>query len=265
MVIDDQHSRAHTLIVPNTPAGRIVASTNRLHTISVPARIKDCRPPRFASPGGLIASLIEAFTNKRRTHAQAERSRTAHGSRRAGDAARDPGRRDVIWYERPDHISPADADGWYQRVHHQSRSHGRASSTPRYPAEDFGLPISSPDRSRFSRTSCASTRRGTFSRFRRQRSTRTGPASSCWSGGRHEAVFSFCPYPCDVDDPLPAGGPGCCECTRPARIAGLQQWGHHISAHEGIDGTTVIAASPASQTYASKDFMFRSPSRWTPR
>ena len=70
------------------------------------------------------------------------------GSRRAGDAARDPGRRDVIWYERPDHIRPADADGWYQRVHHQSRSHGRASSTPRYPAEDFGLPIWSPDRSR---------------------------------------------------------------------------------------------------------------------
>jgi hypothetical protein len=70
------------------------------------------------------------------------------GSHRARDAARDPGRRDVIWYERPDHIRLADADGWCQRVHRQSRRLGRASSTARYPAEGFGLPIWSPDRSR---------------------------------------------------------------------------------------------------------------------
>jgi hypothetical protein len=70
------------------------------------------------------------------------------GSHRAGDAARDPGRRDVIWYERPDHIRLADPGGWRQHVHRQSRRHGCAPSTARHPAPHFRLPIWSPDRSR---------------------------------------------------------------------------------------------------------------------
>ena len=65
-----------------------------------------------------------------------------------------------------------------------------------------------------------------------------------YPGGRHEAVLSFWPYRCDAGDSLPARGPGCSGRTRPARTAGLQQWGHHISAGEGIDGIAVAAGQP---------------------
>jgi hypothetical protein len=63
-------------------------------------------------------------------------------------------------------------------------------------------------------------------------------------GDRHEAVFSFCRCTCGAGDPLPARCHGCCECARSARVAGLQQWGHHLRAHESTGGITVVAGQP---------------------
>ena len=42
------------------------------------------------------------------------------------------------------------------------------------------------------------------------------------AGGRHEAIFTFYPQTCSLDDPLPARCRSLPECTHPARNGGLQ-------------------------------------------
>src|SRR5690242_6778865 len=66
-----------------------------------------------------------------------------------------------------------------------------------------------------------------------------------WKGS-NQSHYRTARHKQDADDPLPARGHGRCERLRPARAAGLQQWRHHISTHEGIarEGIAVIVGQP---------------------